>query len=117
MRKFPLSELLSVITFPALFLLICWIVFLSDTYLQLNLYQFGVNPRTLSGLKGIAFAPFIHGDFGHIINNSLPIFILSSMIFYFYKSISSSGHSYKMGCGPSFLKLKATKTPDNAPNK
>ena len=90
MRKFPLSELLSVITFPALFLLICWIVFLSDTYLQLNLYQFGVNPRTLSGLKGIAFAPFIHGDFGHIINNSLPIFILSSMIFYFYKSISLS---------------------------
>ena len=88
MRKFPLEELISVIKYPLLFLVICWVVFLSDNYIHLNLYQFGVNPRTISGLKGIIFSPFIHGDFGHIINNSLPIFILSSMIFYFYKSIA-----------------------------
>ena len=88
MRKFPLYELFSVVKYPILFLMVCWIVFLCDTFFHLDLYLFGVNPRTLSGLKGILFSPFIHGDFGHIINNSLPILILSSMIFYFYKSIA-----------------------------
>lgn len=90
MRKFPLSELLLVIKYPLLFLAICWAVFLADYNWDLNFYLFGVNPRTISGLKGILFSPFIHGDFGHIINNSLPIFILSSMIFYFYKPIAWS---------------------------
>lgn len=88
MRKFPLSELLSVIKYPLLFLITCWVIFLSDTYLHLDLYRLGVSPRTLSGLIGIIFSPFVHGDFSHIINNSLPVFILSSMIFYFYKTIA-----------------------------
>ena len=88
MRKFPLSELFSVIKYPVLFLAICWSVFLADYNWDLDLYLYGVNPRTVSGLKGILFSPFIHGDFGHIINNSLPIFILSSMVFYFYKPIA-----------------------------
>ncbi len=90
MRKFPLSEFLSVIKYPLLFVIVCWLLFLADTYLHLNLYQFGVSPRTISGLKGILFAPFIHGSYGHIINNSLPILILGSMIFYFYKPIAWS---------------------------
>ena len=88
MRKFPLSELLSVIMYPLLFLIVCWAVFLADYNWDLDLYLYGVNPRTVSGLKGILFSPFIHGDFGHIINNSLPVFILGSMIFYFYKPIA-----------------------------
>ncbi|MES2762105.1 MAG: rhomboid family intramembrane serine protease [Bacteroidota bacterium] len=88
MRKFPLSELLSIIKYPLLFLIICWAVFLCDLSFDLDLYSLGVSPRTLSGLKGILFSPFIHGDFGHIINNSLPVFILSSMIFYFYRPIA-----------------------------
>ncbi len=87
MRKFPLSELFSVIKYPFLFLIICWAVFFSDHYFNLDLYRFGVCPRTLPGLIGILFSPFIHGDVGHIINNSLPVFILSSMIFYFYRPI------------------------------
>ena len=85
MKKFPLTELLSVIKYPLLFLIICWSVFFADTYFHLDLYRFGVSPRTISGLKGILFSPFIHADLSHIANNSFPIFILSSLIFYFYK--------------------------------
>lgn len=88
MKQFPLKELLSVIKYPAMFLMICWAVFLADTYLHLDLYRFGVAPRTLSGLKGIFFAPLLHGDLNHILNNSLPVLILGSMIFYFYKPIA-----------------------------
>ncbi len=88
MKKFPLKELLAVIKYPALFLVLCWGIFLSDHFFHLDLYQLGVSPRTASGLKGILFAPVIHGDWSHIANNSLPVFFLSTMIFYFYKPIA-----------------------------
>jgi membrane associated rhomboid family serine protease len=88
MRSFPLKELLSVIKYPMLFLVIIWLIFWADNYWNLDLYLFGVNPRTLSGLKGILFAPLIHGDLNHTLNNSLPVLILGSMIFYFYKPIA-----------------------------
>lgn len=88
MKQFPLKELLSVIVYPLLFLAICWGVFFADTYFHLDLYQLGVSPRTISGLKGILFSPFIHADLDHILNNSLPVFILSTMIFYFYRPIA-----------------------------
>jgi len=88
MKKFPLAEFISITKYPLLFLLVCWAAFLLDTQFHLNFYQYGVSPRTISGLKGILFSSFIHGDLGHILNNSLPIFILGSMIFYFYKPIA-----------------------------
>src|ERR1700741_2487232 len=88
MKKFPLSELLSIAKYPLLFLALCWGVFLADHYLHLGLYAYGVSPRTVGGLKGILFSPFIHGGFDHITNNSLPILILGSMIFYFYRPIA-----------------------------
>lgn len=88
MKQFPLKELLSVIAYPLLFLAICWIVFLCDWYFNLDLYRLGVSPRTASGLKGVIFASLIHGDWSHILNNSLPVFLLSSMIFYFYRPIA-----------------------------
>ncbi len=50
--------------------------------------RFGVYPHHLKGLPGILFSPFIHDDFGHLISNSLPVFILSAMLIYFYRQIS-----------------------------
>lgn len=88
MRTFPLAEFVSVTKYPLLFLVICWCVCLADTYWHLQLYEYGVNPRTLSGLKGIICSPFIHGDFAHLMNNSLPVLVLGSMVFYFYKPIA-----------------------------
>lgn len=88
MKKFPVKEFLSVIKYPVLFMMICWALFLADIFWHLDLYQLGISPRTLSGLKGILFAPLIHGGWSHIINNTLPVLILGSLIFYFYKSIA-----------------------------
>lgn len=42
-----------------------------------RLNQYGIRPRSLSGLWGIAFAPFLHGDFKHLIANTLPLLTLS----------------------------------------
>lgn len=88
MNKFPLKELLQVIIYPMLFLGVCWGLFFLDTNYHLNLAGYGVSPRTLGGLKGILFSPFIHGDLNHIASNSIPVLVLGAMIFGFYRSIA-----------------------------
>ncbi len=42
--------------------------------------RWGVRPRTLRGLFGIAFAPFLHVSFGHLIANTIPFVVLGAAI-------------------------------------
>jgi membrane associated rhomboid family serine protease len=44
------------------------------------LSQFGVIPRTVVGLRGILFAPFIHGSFTHLVSNTVPFLILGWLV-------------------------------------
>lgn len=41
---------------------------------------FGIIPRTVIGLRGIAFAPFLHGSFAHLIGNTIPFLVLGWLI-------------------------------------
>lgn len=68
-----------------------WVVHLSDITFGLNLYRFGIFPLRPSGLTGILLTPFIHStaDFSHILNNSLPAFILTWLLFYHYRTIAT----------------------------
>ena len=50
--------------------------------------DYGVFPRTSSGIRGVLFSPFIHGDFKHLISNSVPLLVLGAGLFYFYKSLA-----------------------------
>ncbi|MEO1621579.1 MAG: rhomboid family intramembrane serine protease, partial [Cyanobacteria bacterium J06632_3] len=45
-----------------------------------GLDQFGIHPRSISGLWGILFAPFLHGDFAHLLSNTIPFITLSWLI-------------------------------------
>lgn len=76
---------------PAFILLITiWIVFWADSLFLFPFYKLGVLPNDLSGLKGILFMPLVHSseDFKHIFNNSIPTFLLTLLLFYFYKEIA-----------------------------
>ena len=79
---------LKIIKFPIIFVLIIWIVKILEYYFDLNLYKFGVFPREIMGLRGILCAPFIHNDFTHLLNNSIPILVLGSLFIFFYKNLS-----------------------------
>ena len=37
---------------------------------------------------GVLFAPLIHADFAHLTHNSIPLFVLSSLILYFYPRVA-----------------------------
>ncbi len=65
-----------------------WIVFAIENLYHLNLSVYGTSPRTVRGLTGILFSPFLHSDLGHIAGNSLPILVLGMLTFYFYKPIA-----------------------------
>ncbi len=78
----------SYFTIPLYFVLTLWLVKWAEYKFGFNLGIYGVKPLTISGLKGILFSPLIHGDTGHLFNNSIPLFALSMALFYFYKPIA-----------------------------
>ena len=44
------------------------------------LLSLGVIPRSLIGLRGILFAPFLHGSLAHLLANSIPFAILGWLV-------------------------------------
>ena len=62
----------------AVFIGVVWAVFLLDQFLPLE--RFGLVPRHLTGLVGIATMTFLHADFGHLMGNTVPLFILLTLL-------------------------------------
>jgi len=73
---------------PFAFVTIMWVVWITEYLLNTDFGIYGVFPRTFSGLRGIIFAPFIHGDFEHLMSNTPAVFVLGALMRYFYPSIS-----------------------------
>lgn len=74
--------------FPVVFLVLIWFIKFVEIYLGTDFIDAGVMPRTVRGLQGILFSPLIHGDWKHLFDNSIPIFLLSFALFYFYRGIA-----------------------------
>ena len=79
--------LLSMII-PGIFVSLMWLVKITEVLLDIDLSDFGIYPLTVKGLPGIIFSPFIHSDFNHLFNNSLPLFFLATALFYFYSEVA-----------------------------
>ncbi len=79
---------IGVIAYPIFFVLIIWSVMSFETQFNVNFNKYGVYPLTLKGLRGIFLSPFIHGSIEHLYHNSMPLFILTMALFYFYRPIA-----------------------------
>lgn len=77
----------GVFGYPLLFVLVLWIVYWIESRFNVNFNPYGIYPRTVAGLRGIIFSPFIHGSLKHLFNNSVPLFVLTAALFYFYREI------------------------------
>jgi membrane associated rhomboid family serine protease len=65
-----------------------WIVFLLDLLVFFaDFNAAGIRPRQTVGLVGIPLSPFLHGGFGHIISNTIPLFILTFFLVFFYEKL------------------------------
>ncbi|MBE9118163.1 rhomboid family intramembrane serine protease [Lusitaniella coriacea LEGE 07157] len=77
------NELQSHAIILGTFIAIFWIVEILDQAIFVgagSLDQFGILPRTVLGLRGILFAPFLHGGWGHLIANTIPFAILGWLV-------------------------------------
>ena len=88
MQQEPFKYTTGVIGFPVLFVLIIWIVFWIEVRFGVHFNDYGIYPQTLKGLRGIIFSPFIHSSMEHLYHNTIPLFVLSTALFYFYQKIS-----------------------------
>ena len=59
-----------------IFIVILWGVRLVDFILPIDFNDYGLKPRTIGGLIGIPLMPFLHGSWGHLISNTIPLAIL-----------------------------------------
>ena len=68
---------LSFLILPFVFCALIIFVFVLEHVFDYDFFRLGIYPRTFSGVLGIFFSPFIHGDLEHLISNlsALPVFM------------------------------------------
>lgn len=72
----------------ALFIAAIWGIYLLDLVLPLE--QLGLIPREGGGLWGIFFMTFLHGNFQHLMGNTVPLIVLLALL------AGSRANSYKI---------------------
>ncbi len=78
----------EVVWVPLAFALLIWLVFWFELKFGFNFTPYGVLPRTLKGIVGIFFSPFIHSDLSHLWHNTVPAVVLTGGLFYFYREVA-----------------------------
>lgn len=71
--------------YPAIFLVIViWIVFYIEFVFEISFSKYGIIPRHVTGLRGILLAPFLHANVYHLVSNTVPVLVLTLILFIFY---------------------------------
>ena len=83
MKQF-LRQFVKSLQYALFIVLVFWIIKWVEYLFDLQFYTLGIYPRTVEGLLGVLTSPFVHGDFGHLIANSVPMLILGTLLFFFY---------------------------------
>lgn len=73
---------------PFILLTLVWTTFFFQSVGLGQNECYGIIPRSTSGLKGILFAPLFHSGWKHIINNSIPLAVLSFFAVLFYRRMA-----------------------------
>jgi membrane associated rhomboid family serine protease len=69
-----------------IFVAIIWAVYIINILTPfIDFNQYGIIPRTEKGLLGIICSPFLHASIFHIASNTIPLFVLSFLLFRFHK--------------------------------
>lgn len=66
-----------------------WLVKIIETVFHLDFSFLGIKPLSAEGLPGILLLHFIHGDWEHLFANTVPILVLCTSLYYFYRPIAN----------------------------
>lgn len=67
------------------FIAVLWIFKMVEVSFDISFVKLGIYPRDVKGLIGIITVPFIHKDFMHLFNNTVPLFLSIMAIIYFFR--------------------------------
>ncbi|RBY94283.1 rhomboid family intramembrane serine protease [Blastococcus sp. TBT05-19] len=59
---------------------VMWVAEIVDVVLGGRLDLLGIEPREVDGLTGVVLAPFLHGGFGHLAGNTVPLLVLGAVV-------------------------------------
>ncbi len=68
-------------------ILFAWVAFYLEWRSGSSWSTLGMYPRSLKGLPGILTMPVLHADLVHLLNNSVPMMVLGSVLRYFYREL------------------------------
>jgi membrane associated rhomboid family serine protease len=81
-------DILHALRFPMLFIVMLWIIHTISFITGTRLGFLGVLPREWSGVVGIVTAPMIHGEWQHLISNTVPLALLTAVVFLFFRRVA-----------------------------
>ena len=67
---------------------VLWVIFFVDFVLPIDLKAYGLRPRSMTGLWGIAFSPLLHLDLRHLAANTGALFILLTVSLSYNRKLS-----------------------------
>ena len=76
---------IKAIRIPLVFIFIMWTMHVLQLIMGVTIIGLGIYPRTFNGVVGIFTAPLIHGSFAHLFSNTIPIFLLITILYLAYK--------------------------------
>lgn len=79
------DKILYSLIVSSVFVIILWIIKLTEEISGIDFAVLGVYPRSPEGLIGVLFSPLIHSDFSHLISNSTTLFVSMFVLLYFYR--------------------------------
>lgn len=78
------SNIIKSLQISLVFTLIFWIIAVIQM-MGFDLSALGILPRSEAGMIGIVTSPFVHRGVQHLMANTIPFFLLSFLLFLFYK--------------------------------
>jgi membrane associated rhomboid family serine protease len=79
----------KVLLIPILAVVVIWFIYYIEIRFGFNFNKYGIYPKTLKGLRGVFLSPFIHSNTKHLFNNTIPLVVLLSGLYYFYQKIAT----------------------------
>ena len=80
---------LNAVVIPFVMVFVIWFVYWIEYYFHTNFNNYGIFPKSIKGLRGIIFSPFIHSSTKHLFNNSVPLAVMLWALYYFYNKIAN----------------------------
>lgn len=83
-----LFRVVKKLRFPLLLVVTIWAVEIYEQISFNDLSNFGIYPREWNGIIGVITSPYIHSDFEHLMSNTVPLFVLTTIMVFFYKRVA-----------------------------